>query len=119
MTEIVTDWRGNTYTVGSTVLYPRMSGRSVEMCEATVERIWWKGEEMRVSLRPNGRGARGFYRTDTRAVYIDKSTGEEVSWLAAKDLGHDRYELRWDPIPIKPVTITCTENITAVVDGSP
>lgn len=30
------DWRGNHYDVGSTVLYPRASGRSVEMTEAEV-----------------------------------------------------------------------------------
>lgn len=33
------DWRGNAYEVGSTVLYPRMSGRSCEMTEATVSDI--------------------------------------------------------------------------------
>jgi len=31
-----TDWRGNPYTVGDTVLYPRLSGRSVHMCEGVV-----------------------------------------------------------------------------------
>jgi hypothetical protein len=36
----VTDWRGNAYTIGDTVLYPRMSGRSCEMAEATVADIW-------------------------------------------------------------------------------
>jgi hypothetical protein len=33
------DWRGHLYDVGSTVLYPRQSGHSVEMCEAEVVKI--------------------------------------------------------------------------------
>ncbi len=37
MTDIeLTDWRGNTYTVGTKVIYAAMSGRSVELQEATV-----------------------------------------------------------------------------------
>lgn len=35
-----TDWRGNTYAVGSLVLYPRLSGRSCHMCEGTVTEMW-------------------------------------------------------------------------------
>lgn len=33
---IWTDWRGNEYTVGDTVLYARMHGRSCEMAEGVV-----------------------------------------------------------------------------------
>lgn len=36
---ILTDWRGNDYTIGDTVLYPRTSGRSVEMSEGVVLEI--------------------------------------------------------------------------------
>lgn len=36
---VAVDFRGNEIRVGDTVLYPRMSGRSVEMTEARVERI--------------------------------------------------------------------------------
>lgn len=32
-----TDWRGHDYTVGDTILYARMSGRSCEMAEGVVE----------------------------------------------------------------------------------
>jgi hypothetical protein len=32
----LTDWRGNEYGVGDTVIYPRQSGRSVEVKEAVV-----------------------------------------------------------------------------------
>lgn len=35
----VIDWRGNPIRVGTCVLYPRMSGRSVEMQEGFVEEI--------------------------------------------------------------------------------
>lgn len=40
MAPVLTDWRGNQFTVGSLVLYPRMSGRSAEIQEATVTDIW-------------------------------------------------------------------------------
>jgi hypothetical protein len=30
------DWRGNTYTVGTLVLYPRLDGRSCEMAEGHI-----------------------------------------------------------------------------------
>ena len=33
------DWRGNEYDVGSTVVYPRQSGRSVTMVEGVVRKI--------------------------------------------------------------------------------
>jgi hypothetical protein len=51
----LTDWRGNEYGVGDTVLYPRVSGRSAEISEGTVTDIYqvyygdfkwrrWRGE---------------------------------------------------------------------------
>ena len=39
------DWRGNDYTVGDTVTYPRGSGRSVEMTEAVIldlYEVWYR-----------------------------------------------------------------------------
>jgi hypothetical protein len=36
----LTDWRGAEYGAGDTILYPRMSGRSCEIAEATVVDIW-------------------------------------------------------------------------------
>lgn len=36
----LTDWRGNDYGVGATVIYPRQSGRSVEVKEAVVLDIY-------------------------------------------------------------------------------
>lgn len=35
-----TDWRGNDFTVGDTILYARMSGRSCEMAEGIVEDLF-------------------------------------------------------------------------------
>lgn len=39
------DWRGNLIKEGSTVLYPRASGRSVEIREATVLEVWRREED--------------------------------------------------------------------------
>lgn len=36
----ITDWRGNEYGVGDTILYPRQSGHSVEIAEGVVEMIF-------------------------------------------------------------------------------
>lgn len=134
------DWRGNEWGVGSVILYPRMSGRSCEIQEGTVERIWWvktgfktegsrwgswevpEGTEeavMRVRVRPNGRGSRDFCRTDRVARYRVKATGEILGWKDFYLSGHykdsDSYEVVWNAIPLKPVTLTVTENITALI----
>lgn len=36
----LTDWQGNEYGIGDTIVYPVMSGRSVTMQQATVLDIW-------------------------------------------------------------------------------
>lgn len=36
----LTDWRGNEYGVGDTILYPRQSGHSTEIVEGVVEMIF-------------------------------------------------------------------------------
>lgn len=116
----LTDWRGNEYGVGDTVLYARMSGRSCEISEATVvdiweaypdynlRRGWWvrlqegqqppegKRTETRVKVQPNGRGSRNFYRTDYD--YVKNAEGD-----------YERVETG-----IKPVTLNIIANITAV-----
>jgi hypothetical protein len=42
-----TDWRGNDFTVGDTILYARLSGRSCEMAEGVVEDLFvvWRDRE--------------------------------------------------------------------------
>lgn len=91
------DWRGNLIKEGATVLYPRQSGHSVEMAEATVLEVW-RNERDRVTydwdvavpemrygkaaqyvfkLEPNGRGSRGFGSGRQKPVWIQ--TGENVT----------------------------------------
>lgn len=91
----VTDWRGNSITVGDTVLYPRASGRSVEMREAVVLAIYRKDEDrydwsrdadgayvrtavpdFKFHLQPTGPGSRGFYAGD-QPVWVQN--GENVT----------------------------------------
>lgn len=49
MTESMTDFRGNSYAVGDTVVYAAVSGRSVTMIEATVLKF---NESGSVKLQP-------------------------------------------------------------------
>ena len=114
----LTDWRGNEYGVGDMIVYPRASGRSVEMSDGVVTDIYkvyyspeaykWKrfdGAEppdtgrsartaTRVQVKPTGLGSRGFWRGDWR------------EYRAVRD-GEKQAE-------IKPVTICNIENVTVV-----
>jgi hypothetical protein len=98
----VTDWRGNTYTVGSTVLYPRASGRSVEMQEAEVLAI--------KDTEHTGRR----YNIETRQYETYEYIKRTVRVMPAKSSRFDRSEWRG---PRKATTILNVENITAVTDG--
>ena len=82
------DWLGNTYMVGDKVLYPRMSGRSVEMALGTVDSFY--------------RGSRD-YGDDEIKVRIRVEKGSRFTdWNGDKGNPHDR----------PPVTIGIIENIT-------
>lgn len=90
------DWRGNLVAPGDTVLYPRMSGRSVEMREASVLEVWRKVADRRryrwdevlrrheydyaaqyvYKLQPTGPGSREFYAGE-QPVWIQN--GENVT----------------------------------------
>ncbi|MGZ0151890.1 hypothetical protein ACXJJ3_32870 [Kribbella sp. WER1] len=99
MTEpvIATDWRGNTYTEGSTVLYPRQSGRCVEMREATVLQITDKEEGYYVFDRDAGQ--RVLHTRTVRAVRLMPTRSS-------------RFDRSWTEH--KATTIHNVENITAV-----
>lgn len=90
------DWRGNPIAPGSTVLYPRQSGHSVEMAEATVLEVWrqerdrttfnWdapreerygKAAQYVFKLKPKGRGSRSFGSGLGKPVWIQN--GENVT----------------------------------------
>ncbi|MGW0061429.1 hypothetical protein ACWDTT_16065, partial [Streptosporangium sandarakinum] len=112
----LTDWRGNTYSVGSNVIYGRMSGRSVELSEGTVIDIWYarydtvrfKGwtridpseatdkDGLRVKIQPHGPGSRSFYRSG-------------VTYEADGDGGYRRKFGE-----MKPVMLEVLENITVI-----
>lgn len=89
------DWRGNLMSVGDTVLYPRQSGRSVELREAVVLEVWrmdedrnvysygpgrgmtvTKAADYRFKLQPTGRSSRGF-ADGQKAVWLN--VGENVT----------------------------------------
>lgn len=132
-----TDWRGQKYGIGDLILYPRIRGSSAEICEAIVERIYYrksfysKKEELRVQVRPTGKGSRGFHRTTSRTVYMD-AAGRETSYdKAAEDTEHSYKTPRFNresgafeevtvyprlsrqvPVRIKLVTLNRPENVT-------
>lgn len=94
----VTDWRGNVIEVGSPVVYPRASGRAVEMREAVVLEIvrhekdrrtnWHRDPESgkyaydevpayKFRLQPTGRSSREFYTSGEKPVWVQN--GENVT----------------------------------------
>lgn len=113
------DWRGNEFDVGSTVVYARMSGRSVEVSEAIVAEIYevyrddeswdWKRikpgvelresqkTETRIKLQPTGPGSRDFLRWSDHK-FVEDENG------------------KFQRIPQKPraVTLQINNNITVV-----
>ncbi|MBG0818349.1 hypothetical protein [Planomonospora sp. ID82291] len=115
----MTDFRGNPYTVGTTIVYARMSGRSCELQEAVTCDIWrtyrdrdtwtWKRYdaaaaaavgpitendlEWRVRAAPTGRGSRGFFRASD--AYVE---------------GPDGSRQRVESAP-KPAALTVIDNI--------
>ena len=97
MSEAVTDWRGNEIKVDSHVVYPRASGRSVEMREAVVLEIvrhekdrsvnWRRDPETgkyvwddvpayKFRLQPTGRSSRDFHNGE-KPVWVQN--GENVT----------------------------------------
>ncbi|MFG1709197.1 hypothetical protein ACFLIM_39000 [Nonomuraea sp. M3C6] len=121
----LTDWRGNPYTVGTLIFYPRMSGRSCEIQEGEVLDIYeavydrrtyrgWmrydaanpdhEGEERetRVKVQPTGRSSRDFYRTNHQ-VKRDEH-GEIVR--------DENGRTVWEKAEAKPVTLTVIDNVT-------
>jgi hypothetical protein len=51
-----TDWRGHDYTVGDTILYARLAGRSCEMAEGVIEDLayYYKDERYRWTRLKDG-----------------------------------------------------------------
>ncbi|MEV4749026.1 hypothetical protein AB0K21_21830 [Streptosporangium sp. NPDC049248] len=125
----LTDWRGNSYTVGTRVFYPRMSGRSCEIQEGTVLDIWdavydfdkfrWvhfdpdnprhqkisgRDRVTKVKVQPTGRGSRDFYRSNKQ--HKKDNDGKLL-------YGDDGWPVMEDA-DAKPVTLAIIENITVV-----
>ena len=105
---VATDFRGNTFTIGDTVVYPRMSGRSCELQEGIVlamkpyteekfigfkypdsrkyeDRIYETVTKYKVKIKPT-RNSRGFYRTGGSSVYGYADAAETIPvWVQIGD----------------------------------
>lgn len=100
--EKATDFRGNTYRVGDTVVYAGMSGRSAQLIEATVLEIqlvdntWSQAGDFvqpRLKLQPTGRYSRWeqhyTYDYNKQATVAAKPvlvSPEMVAWVNEMDI---------------------------------
>ncbi|WP_157536531.1 hypothetical protein [Kitasatospora mediocidica] len=126
----LTDWRGNEYGVGDTILYARMSGRSCEISEATVVDIWRtysdKGRYNRLAEGEEAPSVQIFNfatrehetrpaRTETRVKVQPNGRGSrdfyrtDYAYVKNAEGDYERVETS-----IKPVTLNIIANITAV-----
>jgi hypothetical protein len=121
------DWRGNPYTVGTMIFYPRMSGRSCEIQEGIVLDIWeavedrskawrttWvrldpnnpahqdKERETRVKVQPTGRSSRDFYRSNHK---VKRDEHGEIVY-------DEKGRAVWEKTDAKPVTLKVIDNVT-------
>lgn len=137
------DWRGQTYAVGSLVLYPRTSGHSLEMCEGRVIEIIEKVEEepryenwLDFSERKKRAEADGFDPSSLRrlswtedvvhhtVIIMPERTSRfnygvgienhEKARQSALERGKTQAEVDKMYPPQKPVRIQITMNITAI-----
>jgi len=154
-----TDWRGNDFTVGDTILYARMSGRSCEMAEGVVvdlfvvyrdpdkykwtrlpegdpvpEHLVWKWKNLETAeLTHLGYRSRFQEREGYECVQVPEPIENERRAKIMPTLRTSRFnsyearQTKWvydeltrtgefvDAGPRKPVTLSVTESITAIV----
>lgn len=109
--QILIDVAGNELAVGDTVVYPQMSGRSVQMVlgifkgyngkTAKIERTEgsrWSAEYTRTRFRDKrtGKGidpyaTKKHFKVEPSSWYVHKETGEKISY----DEGAARYRASW------------------------
>ncbi|MEU7891727.1 hypothetical protein AB0B45_02555 [Nonomuraea sp. NPDC049152] len=121
----LTDWRGNPYTIGTTIFYPRGSSGSIEIQEAEVIDIWdvvtdpdtydWARFDpdnpkhqglkrtTRVKVQPTGRSSRP-------SNYQVKR--DEQGEIVRDEDGHPEWEQY--EVEHKPVTLLIIGNVTVV-----
>ena len=100
-----TDFLGNSYDVGDTVLYPRMSGRSVEM-QAGVVVAFKEYQEKDYERNPHWKDG-----DDYRLRYIEKTVTKFKVQVQPTKSSRFRH---WDDSEKSKVWITNVENITKV-----
>ncbi|MEV0617604.1 hypothetical protein AB0I81_30085 [Nonomuraea sp. NPDC050404] len=121
----LTDWRGEPYTVGTLIIYPRAQGRTVEVQEGEVLDIWevvWSGRWMR--FEPDNADHKGLERVTRVKV---QPTGRCSRYdMRHKQIQYDEQDqivYGDDDRPVlvqakaKPVVLLITENITVANPG--
>lgn len=123
---VAVDFRGNEIRVGDTVLYPRMSGRSVEMTEARVERI---------DVNPKGRRIQNPAHEEWLQAWRDATPEGIRHWDTPRPAGEPEMMIsipawkfsllplrstrftRWWASRDRPVFIQLGENVVRVMDA--
>ncbi|GAA0918585.1 hypothetical protein [Nonomuraea longicatena] len=123
-----TDWRGNPYTIGTTVLYARRVNSSSEIAEGVVidihdvvrgrrtyrwvradpdnpihQTITGRDRQTRVIIQPTGRESKS-WRLNTRQVRDENGIG----------LYDEHGSPLFEPVTHSPVTLTALANITVI-----
>lgn len=131
-----TDWRGHDYTVGDTILYARMSGRSCEMAEGIVEdlAVYYKDDRYRWTRLKDGEAVpekpgfkyrnpetqeltgRFFYSDDPRSKWERVPVMIPVEHERRAKIVPTKRTSRWTRSwsNDKAVTLRVTESITAI-----
>lgn len=98
----VVDWRDEHIYVGDTVLYPRASGRSVEVQEGTV---------LQIVRHKNDRYVDTSYR-DEDGKWVHGSTMVPAHKFQIQPTRSSRFSRSWGNAGEKPVWIQNGENVT-------
>ena len=115
----INDWRGHSYEVGDLVLYPRMSGRSVEMMEATVVDIWrvFYNDSFEWQRLPEGERASKMkkeWNGETRE-FVSLGIPDDELRVKLQPTGAGSRFRHYEGVDLKPVVLQVTENITKIL----
>lgn len=119
----LTDWRGNSYTIGTTIFYPRGSSSSIEIQEAKVVGIWDAVTDPDTydwaRFDPNNPKHQDLERTTKVKVQPTGRSSRPTNYRVKRDehgeviLNEDgRPEWEQYEVEHKPVTLVIISNIT-------
>jgi len=112
---VMTDWLGQAYGVGDTVLYPAMSGRSPQIVMGAVTDIgvWYRGDDYDWVRAGNDAELSGRSQVQTRVMITPERTSRWQQHYSGPDGSGEHAAIGFVyKEPQHPVTLTITGNIT-------